>query len=161
MIADDFAETLVLVSLYKEMLAPSLLGPGVDPSTPEGKAAVATMVAQLQPDLDGQVNPAIADLLAGLAYMDTLDEATRQGLDLYPVWAAYDETRTYVTTWHPSGAAAWDVNGDWDALWSQVFAGGDRDPQFTHTVDLAAYIPEPASLALLGLGGLLVVRRRR
>ena len=162
-ITDDFAETLILVSLYKEFLAPQLPGmEGVDPTTPEGKAAVAAMVAGFQPDLDDQTNPEIAALLAGLAQLDDLDPSAREAQDLYPVWAAYDEVRNYVETYHPQGAAAWDADGDWDGLWSQVFAPGLRDPAFSHTVNFDSHIiPEPTTLALLAIGGLAARRRRR
>ena len=55
-----------------------------------------------------------------------------------------------------------------DAVWGDDFAGGVTewnelvDPQTGQSLDLAFVItPEPTSMALLGLGGLAVLRRRR
>lgn len=161
--ADDFGETLGMISTYMETLIPMVPGmEGTDPTTPEGKAAIALLIAQAQQNADGQTNPEIAALLAGMGLLDGMDPATRQAHELYPVWLAWDEMRTYVSDHHPLGAAAWDPTGDWDVLWDMIFAPGQRDPSFTTSVDFAAYIPEPASLMLLaGAGPLALIRRRR
>lgn len=55
------------------------------------------------------------------------------------------------------------VNGQptWGGLWMAVFANGTRDPSFTMDVDFASYVPEPASLSVLALGGLVLLGRKR
>lgn len=159
---DDFAETIGLISMYKEMLIPTLPGfEGTDPATPQGRAAIAGLISQFQADMDGSTNPEIEQLLGLLATMDSMDDAFRQSMPEYPIWQKYDEVRTYVTTWHPDGAAAWDADGDWDALWNQVFAGGQRDPSFTMTINFQDYVPEPATMTILAAVGLAMIRRRR
>lgn len=165
-IADDFAETLVLISDYKAVFGPAMTG--FDFGTPEGKAAVAVMIAGdgganpgMQANLDAQTNPAIADLLAYLAYMEQMDEATRDADPLAVVYNSLHDIEEFVSTYHPEGVAAWDPNGDWDGLYDQVFADGSRDPAWTQTVDFGRYIPEPATLGLMALGLVGLLRHRK
>lgn len=96
-------------------------------------------------------------------------------IEQHPDWDA-DYWNDYLADMFdvPNGGeipAGFEDMREWEGLWLAAFAAnplnpfdfsdGVRSPSGALGVDYAAFIPEPTSLALLGLGGLLLTRRRR
>jgi hypothetical protein len=82
---------------------------------------------------------------------DSADNTLDSNSDTFAVTSGGGKTRWEVTFSHPSAATLtveWENatdHGDWDNV--QLFG--------------ATLVPEPATLALLGLGGLVTIARRR
>ena len=86
--------------------------------------------------------PVLVDIPAGTDF-----DAHNGTVDQYSVAGA---RRVYMGHWTYDGSADWswntDISADYQALFSQV---------------VAQTIPEPATIALLGLGGFALLRKRR
>ncbi|UCG59340.1 MAG: PEP-CTERM sorting domain-containing protein [Phycisphaerales bacterium] len=86
--------------------------------------------------------PVLVDIPAGTDF-----DAHNGTVDKYSVAGA---RRAYMGHWTYDGSADWswgtDISADYQALFAQV---------------VAETIPEPATIALLGLGGLALLRKRR
>jgi hypothetical protein len=63
----------------------------------------------------------------------------------------------------PSGAALTEVRGfDVTARYVKWMASSPNNMRYTGAAELQFYtVPEPATMSLLGLGGLVAIRRRR
>lgn len=59
-----------------------------------------------------------------------------------------------------TAGAPWATNGGWAASFSEPYATANLR-LYAVSEELTVVVPEPGSLALLGLGGLLIARRRR